>query len=88
MDAWTSAAGDAFLSVTGHRISAPADAPNDWCLESDQLAFKPLSGRHTGQYIGDVLMQTIDIYGLSREKVITSMRCWQFCYLPLFLTGF
>jgi hypothetical protein len=59
MDAWTSAAGNTFLLVTGHRISVPADAPNDWCLE---IAFKPLSGRHTGQYIREVLMQTIDTF--------------------------
>jgi hypothetical protein len=69
VDAWSSPAGDPFLSVTGHYINAPKDAPNDWALQNDQLAFKPLLGRHTGRNIGGVMMDVIDEYGLPREKV-------------------
>ena len=43
-DAWTSEPGDPYLSVTGHYIDAPADAPKDWELKTEQLAFKCIEG--------------------------------------------
>ena len=36
----------------------------DWKLHSEQLAFTPLLGRHSGANIGNVIMRTVDHYGL------------------------
>jgi hypothetical protein len=65
-DAWTSQVGDPYLSVTGHFIHGTAGA--GWKLHSEQLAFTPLPGRHSGANIGNVIMRTVERYGL-REKV-------------------
>jgi len=44
-DAWTSQVGDPYLSITGHFIHGTGAA---WKLHSEQLAFSPLPGRHSG----------------------------------------
>ena len=67
-DSWTSDSGDPYLSVTGHYISAPPDKPNEWAVQSHQLAFVLLEGRHSGSNIGNLLVRVIDRYGI-RSKV-------------------
>ncbi|KAJ8457093.1 hypothetical protein ONZ45_g18454 [Pleurotus djamor] len=67
-DAWTSEPGDPFLLVTGHYITAPPDSPNDWSLKAEQLAFKPITGNHSGKNVGSILVRVIDQYEI-REKV-------------------
>jgi len=37
-------------------------------LKTEQLAFKPIQGNHSGANIGGILMDVIDSYGI-REKV-------------------
>jgi hypothetical protein len=64
-DAWTSQVGDPYLSITGHFINGAHDG---WKLHSEQLAFTPLPGRHSGANIGNAIMCTVDCYGL-RGKV-------------------
>ena len=67
-DTWTSEAGDPYLSMTGHYISAPKANPQEWELKSEQLGFKHIEGNHSGANLGDILMRIIDKYGL-RQKV-------------------
>jgi len=63
-DAWTSDPGDPFLSVTGHYIFVRPDRPNDWELRTEQLAFTPLCGRHSGANMASLLVLTVDHYDL------------------------
>jgi len=70
-DSWTSLTGDPFLSVTAHYIDAPADKPQEWALKTEQLAFTPIEGNHSGANIGKILIETIDNYGI-RDKVCIS----------------
>ena len=67
-DAWTSAPGDPYISLTAHYIDAPADHPTAWELRCDQLLFQEIQGRHTGKNMGDILSQAMDRYNL-RGKV-------------------
>jgi len=67
-DAWTSAPGDPYLSLTAHFIAAPVDRPNAWELKTDQLIFQEIQGRHTGKNMGDILSYALDRYDL-RGKV-------------------
>jgi hypothetical protein len=67
-DTWTSETRDPYLSVTGHYISFPKERPHDWELKSEQLAFVPFEGNHSGANMANVLVRTIDHYGI-REKV-------------------
>lgn len=67
-DAWTSAPGDPYISLTAHYIDAPADCPNKWELKSKQLIFQEIQGRHTGKNMGEILGRTLDRYEL-RNKV-------------------
>jgi hypothetical protein len=64
-DAWTSQVGNLYLSITGHLINGARDS---WKLHSEQLAFTPLPGCHSGANIGNAIMCTVDHYGL-RGKV-------------------
>ena len=57
--------GDPYLSITGHFIHGAGAA---WKLHSEQLAFSPLPGRHSGANIGNAIMRTVDHYNL-RGKV-------------------
>lgn len=66
-DAWTSEASDPYLSVTGHYISAPADAPQDWALQSEQLAFTAIEGNHSGHNIGSILVRVVDWFDLHNK---------------------
>jgi hypothetical protein len=68
-DAWTSQVGDPYLSITAHFVHGVGA---NWKLRSEQLAFTPLPGRHSGANIGNAIMQTIDRYGLW-EKVHCSL---------------
>ena len=70
-DSWTSTNGDPFLSVTAHYVFACADNPQQWELQSDQLAFTPIVGNHSGENIAKILIETIDRYGI-RDKVFCS----------------
>jgi hypothetical protein len=63
-DAWTSAPGDPYLSLTAHYIAAPIDRPNAWELKTDQLLFQEIQGRHTGKNMGDILSRALDRYDL------------------------
>jgi len=60
-DAWTSQVGDPYLSITGHFIHGVGAA---WKLHSEQLAFSPLPGRHSGANIGNAIMRMVDRYNL------------------------
>ena len=50
-DAWTSAPGDPYLSLTAHYIHVTADHPNTWELQTEQLLFQEIQGWHTGKII-------------------------------------
>lgn len=67
-DSWTSEPGDPFLSITAHYIDSPTDTPQEWELKTEQLAFTPINGNHSGANIGRILIETIDKYGI-RTKV-------------------
>lgn len=67
-DAWTSAPGDPYLSLTAHYIAAPIDRPNAWELKTNQLLFQEIQGRHTGKNMGDILSHALERYDL-RGKV-------------------
>ena len=67
-DSWTSIAGDPFLSITAHYIDSLEDNPQKWELRSEQLAFTPIRGNHSGENIAKILIETIDKFGL-RKKV-------------------
>jgi hypothetical protein len=67
-DSWTSLAGDPFLSVTAHYIDATNDNPQKWELKTEQLAFTPIHGDHSGANIASILIDTIDQFGI-RAKV-------------------
>lgn len=67
-DSWTSLLGDPFLSITGHYIQSAADNPQRWELRSEQLAFTPIEGNHSGQNISKILLKTVDRFELG-EKV-------------------
>ena len=67
-DAWTSAPGDPYLSLTAHFIDAPSDRPTAWELKSDQLIFQEIEGRHTGKNMSNILSCALDRYSL-RGKV-------------------
>lgn len=71
-DTWTSDSHDPYLSVTGHYIDAPVDKPQDWELKSEQLAFTHFEGNHSGANMANVLIRTVDRYGL-RNKVCTTL---------------
>jgi hypothetical protein len=63
-DAWTSAPGDPYLSLTAHYIDAPVDRPSAWKLKSEQLIFQQIEGRHTGNNMADILSCALDRYQL------------------------
>lgn len=67
-DSWTSLLGDPFLSITGHYIQSAVDNPQKWELRSEQLAFTPIEGNHSGQNMSKILLKTVDRFQL-REKV-------------------
>lgn len=65
-DTWTGI--DPYLSVTGHYIASPPGRPQDWELRSEQLAYTHFEGNHSGANMANVLIRTVDRYGLE-EKV-------------------
>ena len=67
-DSWTSLTGDPFLGITAHYIYSPLDKPQQWVLKTDQLAFTPITGNHSGKNIAKILLEAIDAFDL-REKV-------------------
>jgi hypothetical protein len=69
-DTWTSGSGEPYLSVTGHYIDSPPERPQDWTLRTEQLAFAPFKGNHSGPNMSKILVRTIDRYGI-RDKVNT-----------------
>jgi hypothetical protein len=73
-DSWTSQNGDPFLSVTGHYIAAPENQPEQWELKTEQLAFAPIEGNHSGENLANIIVHVIDRYDL-RGKVSH----WSFC---------
>ena len=80
-DAWTSAPGDPYLSLTAHYIAAPVDRPNEWELKTDQLLFQEIQGRHTGKNMGDILSRALDRYDL-RGKVRSFHNSLLFLLIP------
>jgi hypothetical protein len=72
-DTWTSKTGDPFLSITGHYIAAPIEKPQDWELKSEQLAFAPFEGHHSGENMANVIIRVMDRYGI-RNKVCASFQ--------------
>jgi hypothetical protein len=67
-DTWTSNSGKPYLSVTGHYIAVPEEKPLEWQLQSEQLAFTPFEGHHSGANMAKILVRTVDRYGI-RSKV-------------------
>lgn len=65
-DTWTSEAQDPYLSVTGHYIST--SDPQKWELCTEQLAFTPIEGSHSGANIAKIITRVIDRYDI-RNKV-------------------
>ena len=63
-DAWTSAPGDPYFSLTAHCIDAPADCPSAWILRSEQLIFQEIKGRHSGKVMADILSGALERYEL------------------------
>jgi hypothetical protein len=63
-DSWTSLPGHPFLSLSAHYIDSPADKPQEWELKTEQLAFTPIHGNHSGANIGQILIENIDKYGI------------------------
>ena len=70
-DTWTSDAQDAYLSVTGHYITAPEGRPQEWELRSEQLAFTHFEGNHSGANMASVLIHTVDRYDLRKKVYLT-----------------
>lgn len=72
-DAWTSAPGDPYLSLTAHYIDAPLDCPNSWSLKSEQLLFQEIEGRHTGKNMSEILRCAIERYELCGKVQLTAV---------------
>jgi hypothetical protein len=77
-DAWTSASGDPYMSLTAHYIDAPADRPDAWELKSEQLIFQEIHGRHTGKNMGDLLTCALDRYELRGKVRFSSLSFFSF----------
>ncbi len=67
-DSWTSKTGDPFLSITGHYIIGSAEHPQEWELKTDQLAFTPIEGNHSGANMSSIIVRVLDQYNI-RDKV-------------------
>jgi len=80
-DAWTSAPGDPYISLTAHYIDAPTDRPNAWELRSEQLIFQEIQGRHTGKNMGDILSRSLDRYELCGK--VRSLSLAFYCLIEL-----
>jgi len=61
---WKSETGDLDLWITGHYIAAPKDRPQDWELKSEQLEFAPFEGNYSGTNMANVLVYTVNHYGI------------------------
>ena len=72
-DAWTSHAGDAYLSFTIHYVTAPQDHPTEWRLVNEVLGLPYLEGGHSGSNQADVLVRVINCYGIG-SKVSSRVR--------------
>lgn len=64
--------GNPFISITGHYIFAYEDRPQNWELKSEQLAFAPFKGHHSGANMANILVRTVDCYGIC-EKVCVDL---------------
>lgn len=51
----------AYLAITVHYIT------DDWTLESQTLAFKELSGAHTGENLSAELWDSVEKFKLARK---------------------
>jgi hypothetical protein len=69
--------GDPFLSITGHYITALPDRPNAWALKTQQLAFTPFEGHHSGSNMSKVIVRTLDHYDIC-EKVFSRIYLYIF----------
>ena len=56
--------GDPFLSLTGHYIVASVENPQEWELKTDQLAFIPIEGDHSGANMSSIILRVLDWYGI------------------------
>ena len=63
-DAWMSMPGDPYISLTAHYIHSPVDHLNAWELQTEQLLFQEIQGRHTGKILGEILNSALDRYHL------------------------
>lgn len=80
-DSWTSFSGEPFLSITAHYIDTANDNAQKWELRSEQLAFAPIHGNHSGENIAKILLETINKFAI-RAKV-----CFTFCFGMTSLNG-
>jgi hypothetical protein len=56
------------LGITAHYVTGSPKNPQQWELKTEQLAFTPIVGNHSGENIAKILLETIDTFGL-RSKV-------------------
>jgi hypothetical protein len=62
-DIWTDPRQIAFMAITYHYLT------QDFKLASGLLDFVPITGSHTGIRIGKVFRDSMEDFGLSKEKV-------------------
>jgi hypothetical protein len=60
--------------MTGHYISAPIEKPQEWELKSEQLSFTHIEGNHSGANLGNILICSIDQYGIRRKVSISDLK--------------
>jgi hypothetical protein len=53
--------------MTGHYIIAPIEKPQEWKLKSEQLSFTHIEGNHSGANLGNILIRSLDRYGIRRK---------------------
>jgi hypothetical protein len=86
-DTWTSDAWDPYLSVMAHYITVPEGQPQEWKLKSEQLAFTHFEGNHSGVNMANVLICTVDHYGLRKKVYVNSCLSSYFCLTWLLQVG-
>jgi hypothetical protein len=86
-DGWTSKPTDPYLGVTGHWISAPADQPTEWSLQSKVLGLVPIEGCHTGANMAATLLSVIDRYDLRAKVCISGMSFFLYLISDCSLAG-
>ena len=75
------------MAFTIHYVTAPNDAPNDWHLCTENLAFHQLEGSHSGANQAELLVEIVDKHGFKDNVcsllflVLLRLKCEQFGWL-------